>query len=240
GPVVVEKHVENGVANGIAHIGAHVAAWRRRTHLDPRIFRESSSDEERVFGLDQTFFDTQVAVQGDAVARKKNADAWRSVIHVQKRYHIFPAKPRMQVEIRPECFDEQLARRVVDEEGQVQSFLCNFLPFVPLTLAMLPGGGAVEKARLARDRRRCGARTGSHAADLNQSPTGVANLGGWYGQQCALASEFTESEKEEVQAHGNRHRQEDREVLDRDQKEKADGHSAFRDCRDDLISNDLI
>jgi hypothetical protein len=39
-----------------------------------------------------------------------------------------------------------------------------------------------------------------------------------------------ESEKEKVQTAGNRDRRKNREVVDRDEEGKADGHSAFLDC----------
>src|SRR5208337_2110437 len=77
------KTIGRGVARVVvANVAAQVAARRRRTHLNTRIFRQSSGDEERVLGLDRAFFDAQAAVRNDAVARKKDADARRDLIQV--------------------------------------------------------------------------------------------------------------------------------------------------------------
>ena len=136
----------------------------------------------------------------------------------------------VQVEIGSERFDEQLAGGVVDEEGQVQSFIRHFLPFLLLAIALLPGGGVVEKATLARDGRGYCVRTGSRAGDLDQSQGGAANFGGRGGKQQTLAGKQLKSDKEKVQTTGNRDRRKNREDVDRDEEGKADGHSAFLDC----------
>src|SRR6266481_3536515 len=165
------------------------------------------------------------------MARKKNADARRHAILAQgevrgkKRCGIFFAKITVQIEIGSQRLDEQLSGRVVDEEGQVQSLVCNFVPFHILAFVLLPGGGVVEKARLAADGRGHGVRTCGHAIDLDQSYGGAADLGGWCGKQQALAGEQTESGDEKVQTAGNRERRKNRELVDRDEESKADGHS---------------
>src|SRR5208337_3727787 len=209
-----------------------IAARRKRPYLDAWILRESSGDEKRFFGLDRALLDTQAAPRNDAVSRKKDADARRNVIQIrrEKRCRIFFAKVAMQVDIGSERFDEQLAGGVVDEERQVQSFICNPLPFLLLAIALLPCGGAVEKARLAGDGRGYGVGTTSRAGDLDQSQGGAANLGGRSGKQQALAGKQVKPGKEKVQATGNRDQGKNREEVDRDEEGKADSHGAFLDC----------
>src|SRR6266436_6325757 len=165
------------------------------------------------------------------MARKKNADTRRHAILAQgkvrgkKRRGIFFAKVAVQVEVGSQRFDQELSGRVVDEERKVQRFVCNFVPFHILTFALLPDRSVVEEAGLARDGRGYGVRTRSHAIDLDQSHGGAADLGGWCGKQQALAGEQTESGNEKVQTSSNRDGRKNRELVDRDEESKADGHS---------------
>src|SRR5260370_15251951 len=200
-----------GVARGIGK-------RRKRPHLNARIFRERSGDEERILGLDRPFFDAQAAGRNNSVAGKKYANARRNVIlQEEKRSAIFFAKITMQIELGAERLDQQLPGGVVDEEGQVQSFVRNFLPFIFLVPSLLPGGGVVEKAGLAGDGRWHRVRTGHHAVDLNQSQGSPANLGGGSAQQRALTGEQAESGKEKIQPAGNRDRRKKHEFVDRDE-----------------------
>ena len=134
----------------------------------------------------------------------------------------------MQVETDAQRFDQQLSRRIVEEEGQMQSFFRNFFPFLLSARALLPGRCVVEKARFAGDGGGHRVGTGSHAVDFDQSQGSAPNARAWGGQQQPLAGEQLESDEEKIEAAGNRDRRKNREVVDRDEKGKTDGHSAFR------------
>src|SRR5271165_3414764 len=142
--ICVRNGIGNQVANRVAMVSAGFATGREWRRLECRIFRKSSGDEKLVFGLDQPFLDAQVVVRGDSVARKKAAYALRNVIRVEKRRRIFPPEPGMQFEIGAARFDEQLASRIPDEEGHMQSFLRNLFPTVLFAVMLLPHGGVVE------------------------------------------------------------------------------------------------
>src|SRR3954469_563070 len=87
------------------------------------------------------------------------------------------AKIGVKIDLRIFRFNQQLARTVVKEKGNVQTFFCDFLPFAGSAfIALLPCNHAVEKARRARYRSWNRIRSGRNPIDFDQAKRHTADL----------------------------------------------------------------